>query len=545
MHDFNRRVVSGLAKLACGALCLAATLGGPVSAQLPTGVTLVPFYDPAVVSFVKDEVRTVGMAEVPGKPEHFFVTDQMGAVYWLYPDTAKTYTQGQIKSYSKGTILDIKTKVKHNLRSEMGMWSTAFSPNFRQNRYFYIMYFGYNTKPSDEMRTDGYVNLERWTLGADYKTATRDTTIFSFYHEPSYGVSSFAFGPDGYVYIGTSVYSEDGWDTTTVARKVLRIDVDHPSGGKMYSIPADNPFAKSTNANVKKEIYAWGFRNVWSMSFDFLTGKLWAGDVGQDLFEEINLVQPGKNYGWADGGNSEPSANGYGVQGACPSGFSAKGMTCSGLAAPTWAFSHNGSQAINCIVVGPAFRGSQASPFYGYHFVTDVWRNQFWAIKEGSAPILVGQSPTSITTNNDGHNGIVNIAEDSYGNLYASMVSWHFSGSIGGTTNPLPPGQKMFHEIYRLYHAQLTPGTTAIASRGPGLPELPASSRLLSNAGPGSWVTIPKGFTGFEVRNLQGRRLWSFRGENGGENEGENEGENGARLPVGLDKGILQVRFLP
>lgn len=514
-------------------LVLAAVLWAQASAQLPTGVTLVPFYDTAQVSFVRDTVRTVGLAEVPGKPEHFFVTDQMGAVYWLYPDTTRTYLPGQIKGYSKGEILNIRNKVKHNLRGEMGMWSTAFSPDFRRNRYFYILYFGYNTKPSDVIRTDGYVNLERWILGPDYKQATRDTTIFSFYHEPSYGVSAIAFGPDGYLYMGTSVYSEDGWDTTTLARKILRIDVDHPSGDKMYSIPADNPFAKSANPGVKKEIYAWGFRNVWSMSFDFQTGKLWAGDVGQDLFEEIDLVQPGKNYGWADGGNSEPSANGYGVQGACPSGFSAKGMTCDRLAAPTWTFSHTGSQAINCIVVGPAFRGSQASPFYGYHFVTDVQRNQFWAVKEGGAPILVGQSPLSIASNNDGHNGIVNIAEDSYGNLYASMVSWHFNGSIGGTTNPLPQGEKMFHEIHRLSHPQLFPATTAIASRGPGLPAHPASSRLLLNAGPGSWVAVPEGFSGFEIRSLQGRRLWSYRGG------------NGARLPEGMDKGILQARFLP
>jgi hypothetical protein len=127
----------------------------------------------------------------------------------------------------------------------------------------------------------------------------------------------------------------------------------------------------------------------------------------------------------------------------------------------------------------------------------------------------------------------VNIAEDSYGNLYASMVSWHFNGSIGGTTNPLPQGEKMFHEIHRLSHPQLFPATTAIASRGSGLPALPASSRLLLNAGPGSWVAVPGGFSGFEIRNLQGRRIWSYRGE------------NGARLPEGMGKGILQMRFLP
>jgi hypothetical protein len=523
-------------RMAWGAAALIAALPMPGLGQLPTGVTLVPFYKTEQVSMVKDTVRTVGLAEVPGKPEHFYVLDQMGAVHWLFPDTTVPYAPGEIKNYSKGTVLDIRGKVKHNLRSEMGAWSIGFHPNFRQNRYFYIMYFGYNTARSDAMRTDGYVNLERWIVAEDNKKATRDTTIFRFYHQASYGVSAFAFGPDGLMYIGTSVYSEDGWDTTTVARKILRIDVDKPEGGNMYSIPADNPFAKSANPAVKKEIYAWGFRNVWSMSFDFLTGKLWAGDVGQELFEEINLVKPGKNYGWANGGNSEPSANGYGVQGNCPAGFTSKGLTCNNLTNPDWAFSHTGSQAINCIVVGPAFRGSPTSPFYGYHFVTDVQRNQFWAVKEGSAPVLVGQSPTTITTNNDGHNGIVNIAEDSRGNLYASMVSWHFAGDIGGTTNPLPSGQKMYHEIYRLSHAQLTPAATPLASRGPGLPGIPAPERLLTNLEAGAWIGIPEGFTGFEVYGLQGRRLWSFRGA------------GGARLPAGLaglEKGVLKLRFLP
>jgi hypothetical protein len=529
----NHGAVSRMARLGCTALCLAVMPHAPGFSQLPTGVTLVPFYDTAQVSLARDSIRTVGLTEVPGKPEHFLITDQMGAVHWLYPDTTRVYAPGQIKSYSKGTVLNIKNKVKHNLRSEMGFWSIAFNPKFRQNRYFYVLYFGYNTTPSDAMRTDGYVNLERWIMGADYKQATRDTTIYRFYHEASYGVSAIAFGPDGYLYMGTSVYSEDGWDSTTVARKILRIDVDKPSGDRMYSIPADNPFANSANPNVKKEIYALGLRNVWSMSFDFQTGKLWAGDVGQELFEEINLIQPGKNYGWADGGNSEPSANGYGVQGACPSGFSAKGLTCTNLANPAWTFSHTGSQAINCIVVGPAFRGSPSSPFYGYHFVTDVQRNQFWAVKEGGAPILVGQSPRTIASNNDGHSGIVNLAEDSFGNLYASLVSWHFNGSIGGTTNPVPQGQKMFYEIYRLSHPQMTPTPTAIEARGPGLPGLPASGRLLMNAGPGSWVGIPAEFSGFEIRDLQGRRLWSYRGE------------RGASLPADLEKGILQVRFLP
>ena len=505
---------------------------GRVQAQaLPNDVTLVPFYSTAQVSFVRDSARTVGMWEVPGKPQHFFVMDQRGLIYSLYPDTTIVYAPGAIKNYSRTILANFRNRTKQNIRSEMGSWSLAFHPNFAQNRYFYVLYFGYNTTVSDVLRSDGYLNIERWTVSANYAQVTRDTTIFREYHPASYGVSSHAFGPDGYLYVATSVYSENGWDTTSVFRKILRLDVNTPANGKMYSIPAGNPFANSTNPAVRKEIWASGLRNVWSMSFDFQSGKLWAGDVGQDLFEEINLIQPGRNYGWANGGNSEPSANGFGVQGMCPNGYSSNGLTCANLTNPDWVFPHSGTPAINCISVGPAFRGAASSPFYGYHFVTDVWRNQFWAVREGSAPQLVGQSPLSITSNNDGHNGIVHITEDSYGNLYASIVSWYFPGLIGGTSNPLPSGQSMFHEIYMLEGTNLTPRTTPTPVMGPGLKAIPRMERLIWNAG-GTWLEIPKGFSGAEIYNLRGKKVWSGRGG------------DGLRLPAGVEHGALRVRLI-
>ena len=504
-----------------------------VRAQLPTGVTLVPFYDTTQVSLARDSVRTVGMAEVPGKPEHFLVLDQRGAVHSLFPDTTLAYAAGQIKRYTKAVVADFRGRVKQNLRGEMGAWSLAMSPDFTRDRSFYILYFGYNTIPSDAIRSDGHVNLERWVLGADYRRATLDTTVFSFYHEPSYGVSSMAFGPDGLLYLATSVYSEDGWDTTSLARKILRIDVAHPGGGRLYSIPPGNPFANHPDPKVRKEIYAWGLRNVWTMAFDFRSGNLWAGDVGQDLFEEINLIKPGRNYGWADGGNSESSANGYGAQGKCPVGFSVKGVGCSGLADPDWSFSHTTSPAINCIVVGPAYRGDPASPFYGYHIVTDVQRGVFWALKEGGTPQMVGQAPGSLGIGKNAHNGIVNFAEDSRSNLYALLVSWHFPGSIGGTANPLPEGERMFHEIYRLSHAGLRPGPATRAFRGPGLPARPPADRLIANLGAAPRIDLPAGYSSLELRDLRGRRI-PLRREAGG-----------AVMPPGPETGIMHARFLP
>jgi hypothetical protein len=519
-----------------------ALFSAKVSALLPTGVTLKPFYNTAQVSFVRDTIRTVGMWEVPGKTQHFFVLDQMGAVYSLYPDTTKTYAPDAIKDYTKGTIANFRDKVKHNLRSEMGAWSLAFHPKFAQNHYFYVMYFGYpvpKVATSDNWRTDGNVNVERWVVGADYKTATRDTTIYSFYHPASYGVSSMAFGLDGYLYMGTSVYSADGWDSTTVARKVLRIDVDRRDAGKMYAIPLTNPFYNSTVANIKKEIYALGLRNAWSMAFDFQTEKLWVGDVGQTLYEEINIIQPKKNYGWAEGGNSESSANGHGVQGPCPSGFSYNGTTCANLADPDWYFPHvdDGKGAINCIVVGPAFHGDPASPYYGYHFITDVQRNQFWVLKEGTTPQVVGESPKTNTTNVNDHNGIVHIGEDSYGNLYASAVSWFFNGSIGtgdNSTNPLPAGESMYHEILRLSHAQLTPRAIPTSIAGEGLRfQNNKNLRLVHGKGREA-VAIPIEYSRVSLFNLTGKQVWSYRGK-----------EKEVTIPSEVEQGILQLRFQP
>ncbi|HEY8748611.1 MAG TPA: PQQ-dependent sugar dehydrogenase [Tepidisphaeraceae bacterium] len=110
------------------------------------------------------------------------------------------------------------------------------------------------------------------------------------------------FGPDGYLYVGMGDTGPQGdpeghgQNLSTLLGKILRIDVDHPDSGKPYSIPSDNPFVGRQGA--RPEIWAYGLREPWRFSFDPLTQDFWVGDVGQDLYEEIDIVRKGENYGW-------------------------------------------------------------------------------------------------------------------------------------------------------------------------------------------------------------------------------------------------------
>lgn len=155
-----------------------------------------------------------------------------------------------------------------------------------------------------------------------------------------------AFGPDGYLYIAMGDGGSggdpqgNGQNLKTLLGAILRIDVDNPENGNQYSIPENNPFADNTGG-YKEEIYASGLRNPWRFSFDPVTGWLWAADVGQNKIEEIDIIEPGKNYGWNTmEGNScySPSAN----------------CDRTGLELPVWEYDHSSgkvrSPAVTCTV---------------------------------------------------------------------------------------------------------------------------------------------------------------------------------------------------
>jgi len=200
--------------------------------------------------------------------------------------------------------------------------SIAFHPGFKTNGLFYIYYNQKN--PADQHKQPQ--NYPFRTVISEFKVSATDPDkvdmgserILLEVQQPfsNHKGGELAFGPDGYLYLGLGDGGEgddpfgSGQSTATLLAKMLRIDVNSRSmtgTGKRqhelpYGIPSDNPFAQEKdmgNRGAQKEIYAYGFRNPWRYSWDRQTGDLWVGDVGQDLWEEVDLVTKGGDYGWS------------------------------------------------------------------------------------------------------------------------------------------------------------------------------------------------------------------------------------------------------
>lgn len=194
-------------------------------------------------------------------------------------------------------FLDISTIISSG--NERGLLGLAFHPDYESNGFFYVNY----TDP------DGDTQVSRFSVDSgnpDLADENSELPIIG-YEQPfsNHNGGNLAFGPDGYLYISSGDGGSGGdpgnraQNKNLLLGKLLRIDVDNPSGGNNYGIPADNPFIGDPNA--KEEIWAYGLRNPWRFSFDLTDNNLWIADVGQGNWEEINRVnvsESGLNYGW-------------------------------------------------------------------------------------------------------------------------------------------------------------------------------------------------------------------------------------------------------
>ena len=276
--------------------------------------------------------------------QRLFIVEQGGRIKIVNSDGSTNATP----------FLDISSIISSG--GERGLLGLAFHPNYSTNGYFYLYY----TNPNGDVQISRFsVDAQDPNL-ADASSAFSILTIDQPY--PNHNGGCIAFGPDGYLYIGSGDGGSGGdpdnrgQNTMTLLGKILRIDIDQTSGGLNYAIPNDNPFAGSTTD--AQEIWAYGMRNPWKFSFDLATGDLWIADVGQNAFEEINKVsgtEAGLNYGWRcyEGNQIYNNSN-------CPSS--------SELTFPLTVYPHNIGSSITG---GYVYHGTQAPWMQGYYVFAD------------------------------------------------------------------------------------------------------------------------------------------------------------------------------
>ena len=233
-------------------------------------------------------VRPIQTIQCPSDPVNLYIVEQPGRI--LIANPAKFDTS------VVEVMLDIRERVNDG-GNEEGLLSVAFHPAFPAKRELYVYYTA--NKPRRSI-------LSRFTVSEDGKFADANTEeILLVQPQPysNHNGGAVVFGPDGFLYLslGDGGAANDphfnGQNLGTFLAKVLRIDVNKKGEkGEPYAIPADNPFVATEGA--KPEVWALGTRNIWRMAFDPKTGDLWAGDVGQNVWEEIDIIKKGANYGW-------------------------------------------------------------------------------------------------------------------------------------------------------------------------------------------------------------------------------------------------------
>lgn len=311
----------------------------------------------------------LGMAQPPGDPGRWFLIERAGRV--------RVFDNLQGVSTSS-VALDISGVVDG--RGEGGLLGIAFHPQFQSNQEVYLYYT--RTGAGTDNPLDTVVSRFTVTGGTIPSLDDEEVLLVLDQFAANHNGGDIHFGPDGFLYIGlgdgggSNDPRDNGQDPTTLLGSMLRIDVtSQPPAGETYAIPDDNPFVGGGGA---AEVYAFGLRNPFRWSFDMDDGRLWLGDVGQGDWEEVNIIEPGANYGWDV------------CEGAHRAGDTAP-CNEAAFTDPVAEYSSRDNRG-NCAVTGGyVYRGSDVADLDGVYLYGDFCSGIVWGLRQdpGGGPPLV------------------------------------------------------------------------------------------------------------------------------------------------------------
>ena len=307
------------------------------------------------------ELRPLVLTHAGDGSNRVFVATQHGVIHGFAPDATATTV-----------LLDIQDRVQYDDKTnEEGFLGLCFHPKFKETGELFVFYTPKKSKNTNV--------VSRFRVGKNgVADPASEEEIYRF-TKPfwNHDGGTICFGPDGMLYVthGDGGAGNDPFDNgqkmSSPLGKILRLDINAKADGKNYAVPKDNPFVGAKDA--LPEIWAFGLRNVWRMSFDRKTGQLWAADVGQNLYEEINLIVKGGNYGWNRREGLHPfGARGTGVQ--------------KDMIDPVWEYHHDVGKSITG---GHVYRGKAVPKLNGVYVYGDFDTGRIWGLRESGGKATV------------------------------------------------------------------------------------------------------------------------------------------------------------
>lgn len=355
--------------------CFENSNGNGQSTAQSTDLSLTPAFD--------NKQFNNPLAAVQAENKDWFVVEQGGRIYRIENTT-----------HNKTGFLDISNKVKSG--GEMGLLGLALDPEFTSNGIFYVSY----------TNNDDYSIIGRYKSKNNVADPDSEEVILRIAQPfANHNGGHIVFGPDGFLYVGFGDGGAAGdpldnaQNIETLLGTVLRIDVRNQAS---YAIPDDNPFV---NQAGKDEIFAYGLRNPWRFSFDTQSGELWAADVGQNAWEEIDIIIKGGNYGW----NIMEGSHCFTVGPCEPEKY----------IAPVFDYARNKGKSVTG---GYVYRGEKIPELQGYYIYGDYVSGNVWALKrrENSTPenLLLFESDKNISSFAQDRSGEIYVI-DHNGGVYA------------------------------------------------------------------------------------------------------------------------------